>query len=246
MQTAIYNPKIDVLPLSSGRPKGFWGDSLQMSRPITLALPQTEGQVILCKHHQAVWDLALHWIYKKKWNHSHKLPVTRRKKDEVALVEPFADVFLAWLNLCEALHTNHYTEYANAGEWFTQICNEINFEVYHTIFAETEDSLFCGTVARDLAIAIWDGSTNPFCQETQPHQWLAAELGRQSKANAPQIFTQFYRGKQRQKPHLGLGAAYSAFATSKQNDGHAHLELKQGVLTLADKGRKRTKLILPK
>jgi hypothetical protein len=122
------------------------------------------------------------------------------------------------------------------------IACDIHEQVLKMLFAESEN-LFTGKVARDNAARLWAGQ-NPFDPLKQVHQHRAVQLAIGLKESAPEIYKKLLRGSQRQKPHLGLGAAYSAFATSRERDGHQSFELKDGVLSVGSgAGKARTRLI---
>lgn len=48
------------------------------------------------------WIARIHWVYKKRWNGAHKVPLQDRKLLKIAEIQ--GDILLAWLNLCIEVH----------------------------------------------------------------------------------------------------------------------------------------------
>jgi hypothetical protein len=238
----VWKP-IDIPCLPEGCPVGMWGESLQLSRVQLSPVERlTEGQRIGYEVCRSAQELCLHWVYKKKWNPRHPIPGYRKRPRSVKLIEPLADIFLAWLNLCEALHTIQPCGYVNAGEWFSCIAREIDTEILSALFKERGVTLVEGNVAAAQAKKIRKGE-NPFDPDRQPHQHRAAEVAIALRTPAPQIYRSLFQGRQRQAS-LGLGAAYSAFATSRERDGHISFEIKDGEFLIATgRGKSRSKLV---
>ena len=245
MRCETWNPKI-ILPLESGRPEGEWGDALQSSRfflPIGI-MPLTQGQFIRYHQDRAVQEVILHWVYKKKWNPAHKITDDRKLQKELKLLEPVSEVFLAWINLCEALHTFTSIGYRSAGDWFSLISMEIHKETMQNCLTEGDRSIFYPGNASRIARRLSKG-INPFNLDENFHQWNAVQAALNAEKSHPLIYKTLLKGSQRQKPHLGLAAAYSAFEVSKEKDGHRTFEIKDGVLMIiSGRGKSRIRLSL--
>jgi hypothetical protein len=111
----IYKSLPAIEPLPDGLPEG---------NPIwQYCLARTRGR---CPHGDPdlerilvyEWEVILRWIARLKWGCQIDIPPNsheyRRKKK--------AEVLLALLNLCEALHTiGGGSQHRNAGEWFREI-----------------------------------------------------------------------------------------------------------------------------
>lgn len=245
MQEKEWKPQF-IAPLEGGKPSGAWGESLRLSRthlPAILLL--TAGQFMNYEHVRGLQEVILHWVYKKKWNPSHCIPGYRSNPKNIRLLEPISDVFLAWLNLCESLHTIAPQGYLNAGECFTFIAQEMYRIELSEILNENGQSIFVEKNAWSCAQKIKKG-INPFHEEQDPHRWNAIECALSTKESHPNIYKNLLKGSQRQKPHLGLGAAYSAFETSRQKDDHVSFELKDGFyMVVTGRGKSRTRLVYP-
>jgi hypothetical protein len=206
--------RVDI-SFPEGKPDGDWGDSLQSSRlGLGLPWPPTEGQQQFLGLAKASQELALHWVYKKKWNPQHPIPKWKHLKDVIKTVEPFGDVLLGWLNLCESLHTIAPNGYRSAGEWFAAIACEIHAETFDAGLCDGKDSLFVQGRASTISAKLRRG-TNPFDQARQPHQWLAVNLALNLKAGFPVVYRDRLIGTQRQQAK-GLQCAYSAFCTFQE------------------------------
>lgn len=244
MKQQNWNPKIFIKPLEEGNPLGEWGRHLQRSRcSLPAILLQTEGQQIAYKQSLVAQEVVLHWVYKKKWNPSHQIPGYRSNPQGIKLIEPFSDVFLAWLNLCEAIHTIQPKGYVSAGQWFEFIARELFNVELSSILREDNESLFINRNAWRYANQIKNGK-NPFCKAKCPHQWEIIESAIATEKKQPIIYQNFFKGSQRQKPYLGLGASYSALETSRQKAGHPSYELRDKVyMEITGRGKSRTQLV---
>lgn len=63
------------------------------------------------------WLIQLHWLYKKSYDQSHKIPATRAAS---RFYECHADVLVCLRNICKELHARYGTKtgYSDAGTWF--------------------------------------------------------------------------------------------------------------------------------
>jgi hypothetical protein len=219
-----------------------WGSSLASSASIDIPEKyiRTDGQ------RQAVGDLGgwyaivLHWVYKLKWNPGHKIPAPSRA---VTQLKPLAEVMLAWLNLCEALHTIGYgSDYANAGDWFKSICWEYHNDYLKGVLQETEDTgIWKPEAKRDLAAAISQKRlTNPFDPQRYPAQWQVAEAIIKTKSSHPLIYSSFWTGSQRHKVK-GLAAALSALENKRPK---ASYEIRNGEWITRDRQGREQRLVL--
>jgi hypothetical protein len=108
---------------------------------------------------------ALHWVYKKRWNHSHRIPSGAKT------FEPWGDYFHAILSLCIELHAMNPLgkRYINAGEWFLCICREFRrsgFEAGQDKHSKVSDLASLRTHTQMLR-----DYNNPIDQTKEPHTW---------------------------------------------------------------------------
>lgn len=244
MKKETWKPKT-IQHFEPGKPDGEWGDRFQVSRLfLNPDFPMTEGEYIWYQHYRGVQEAILHWVYKKKWNPRHRIPAPRNATKNLKGLEPISDIFLAWLNLCEGLHTLAPSGYVSAGEWFSLIAVEIHKSIMLGCLLDKSDSILVDGVSRDYARDLHSGR-NPFCKESEPHQWRAVEAAIDRKDSHPLLYKTLLKGSQRQKPYLGLSATYSAFATFREKGGYPAFELKDGLLTkTSGRGKGRTQILL--
>lgn len=216
--------EVEKLPLDVP-PAESWSRALNNSRqmlPCPGIYAQLPGLQAVYKHHLGLWEIVLHQVYKMKWNPKHRLPQPNGQRHKTKSIKPFAEVILAWLNLCEALHTlGAGSNYRNAGEWFQAVCNEINSAAINGLVANSQDghlSIFIAGNSRALASAIQstarDPVKNPFNKESNPAQWEVINEASMRYKSHPLIYSNLLKGRQRQQPQKGLVVALSAFETA--------------------------------
>jgi hypothetical protein len=231
----------EIEPLDFSLIKEPWGSSLANSTfTVDDKYLRTDGQRMAVADLDGWYTVVLHWVYKLKWNPGHKIPAPSRA---VTGLKPLAEVMLAWLNLCEALHTiGHGSDYANAGDWFKSICWEYHNDYLKGVLQETEDTGIWKPGAKgDLSAAICRKVlTNPFDPQRYPAQWQVAEAIIKTKSSHPLIYSNFWTGSQRQKVK-GLAAALSALENKRPRASYTMIN---GEWILFDPQGRKQKLVL--
>jgi hypothetical protein len=225
----------------------LWRVELQATRVRIKEKPfdWTEGEDYAERFLQNKWEVTLYWVHKLRWNPRLKIPVPRGQSKEVKLLKPFAEVCIAWINLCWELHGLGFgRQYQNAAHWFRVICWELQTELYASLF-HGEKSILDARVKRSLAGSI-DSGVNPFekDREHKPAQWEVGNAVLQTRKHRPLIFKELWKGSQRPAKHKGLAAALRSWQTSTDRAGHQSFGLKDGAFIVSD-GRGKFKVLAP-
>jgi hypothetical protein len=111
-----------------------------------------------------IWELCLHWLYKKRFDSKHKLP---QKFAICRLFEPIGEILNSTLLLVEYIYLygnkRHYTHH---WEWFALITEDLQgfcFDIPDGKATKVKN-------LRSVAKALRD-EKNPFPEEITPHLW---------------------------------------------------------------------------
>ncbi len=85
-------------------------------------VPFNNGLIQHLNFNDNVWEIALHWLLKKKWDSKHKIPVNR---NIAAKIEPLGELLLQIIEICSQVHLLYPDGYTNATEWFYHIALEM-------------------------------------------------------------------------------------------------------------------------
>jgi hypothetical protein len=202
----------EIEPLDFSLIKEPWGSSLANSTfTVDDKYLRTDGQRMAVADLDGWYTVVLHWVYKLKWDSRHKIPAP---KTAVTQLKYWAEVMLAWLNLCDALYKIGYGQnYANEGEWFKTICWEYHTALLFGALNKTGGTGIFGRGEKRRIASIISSKkfANPFDLQIDPAQWEVARAIIETKDSRPDIFTNLWRGSQRQKTNKGLAAALSAW-----------------------------------
>ena len=184
------------------------------------------------------WVLALHWVYKKKWNPKHKMPC---KRDTAKKIEPLGNLFLSILNLCEALHTiGHGQEYRNAGLWFAAVLLETKNQDFADFLGLTnKNSLDASIKSIRKELSCYRDGCNPHDKNKDINTWrlIDGALKVAVSNKYPQIANELWRGV-RAKENPGFLHAYSAWAAALESKNYQRMTLKNGKLVALVKKEK--------
>lgn len=198
---------IDLFPVGEPENSVDWQKGLTGTR-IQVHNGNPELERILIAH----WEIVLRWVAKLKWRNPNLLIPT---VEEAATLKPQAEVILAILNLCTELHVLGFgAEYPNAAAWFRDLCLEFQCAI-RSDFYHGSDFLIGKNRRSSIGRAILKGE-NPFRENSCFLDRLCnlASVAVGTQESHPSIFDDLYKGHQRQKPHKGLGAAFSAWQTA--------------------------------
>lgn len=153
------------------------------------------------------WQIALHWLYKKKCASKHKIPGSRKLARSI---EPFGEVLMALLELAMQVHS-HGSEishlYPTAGIWFQYAA----IELYPICF--NAPSKYC--VSQNVKEIVEDlkKNANPFNKDDYPHLFLLIEasLGAVERNISEHFTKKYWRGLRNVEPNSGhsCGLIYS-------------------------------------
>lgn len=115
-------PSLDIVTKSIPIPWNIYIKKI-LSCPYPLGgLPRkpSEGELALIYYRANAWEIALHWVIKKKWNKKHKIPT---KRSLAKRLEPKGEFLRQILLLCEGCHAKQEAvptniPYPNAAHWF--------------------------------------------------------------------------------------------------------------------------------
>jgi hypothetical protein len=227
-----------IKPISRGNLKGEkwledkdWATAFDSIQSPVVCLNSTDEAVEKASSITTTyWVLALHWVYKKKWNPKHKIPC---KRDAAKKLEPLGNLFLSILNLCEALHTIGYgQEYSNAGQWFTAVLLETKNEALANFLGLTnENSLDASIKSIRKDLSYYRNGHNPHDKNKNINTWrlIEAALKVTGSNKYPQIANELWRGV-RAKENPGFLHAYSAWAAALESKNYQKMTLKNGKL----------------
>lgn len=206
---------VPYVPTDAPDPWGLTIGTLQGE--ITLASSLSRPADRLALHVANVTVIAsLHWVYKKRWNPSHKIPLSAKT------FEVWGDYFHALLSLCIELHAMHPLgqQYVNAGEWFLCICREFRWggltaaQVKHSKRTDLEK-------LRDHIQKLRD-FVNPIDDENEHHTWslYEAAIQLQQTGKFPKAIRGLWTGsiKVGRFENKGLVAASTALCNHLEKD----------------------------
>lgn len=228
---------VELVPISKVPPPWHLAiDSIQ-SPFVPLLIPNkpTETHIAI---NEALWVVALHWVFKKKWSKRHKIPANRAVKDAV---KPLGELLYRILELCIQCHAVlpvNSTRCGNAAQWFDCVVWETKRRDFAEILFQSYKK---GQGKKQEVGEIWTeirllkGGSNPFNLEFSPHSFrLVDEALKLAKL---ENFNQEYW-----RPLL---KAYSNWARAlDQNDNWKFFRVEAGKL-VAQNGRGRGRLTVP-
>lgn len=192
----------NIPPLPTGEPAEPWGSVLHSVSAgfVTPSLP-TEGGNVALQIIETEWLCYMHYVYKEKWNRSHKLP----GKSEHTKI--FGNYLLAALELCIQIHAIHPNGayYKNAAKWFDSICWEMKHISRREIHVEGGIKYFvkkCRSVSFD-----YKGYVNPHSKSTETHIYrlVDAVIEIHSSGLAPSVIDKYW------KPFVKSLTAYTTY-----------------------------------
>jgi hypothetical protein len=194
-RTALKTIDIEVLP--SGLIDEPWDgmlQSLQRDFPFIEASKLLNlGWAVVESH----WLNATHWLYKKKYNHGHRIPF--RDKN---LSEEHGEVYLAYFNLCIEVHAMHPhgKNYRNSAEWFKAISLET--KRYQLAQALNREGKYQRIKSIRQIADCYKCFENPHDPESMPHLWRLVDacLTINARGKSPALIAKYWRGT---KPKSG-------------------------------------------
>jgi hypothetical protein len=137
--------------------------------PLLIPNPLVEKHLAI---NEALWIVALHWVFRKKWCKRHKIPANRAA---TKAVEPLGELLFRILELCIQCHAvlpAGSNPYGNAAVWFDLIV----WETKRGDFAEILSPHESGQGKNKHARKIWkdvkslkEDWENPNAPESDPH-----------------------------------------------------------------------------
>jgi len=119
------NAHIPVVPTEIIPPP--WDKAIEIAKKITPSSDTAISSTHAALHQraQAYWECSFHWLYKLKWNRSHKIPFGN---ECIKQSETMGWLLWSLLELCKEVHLYPCVEtknYNHASDWFSLISQEI-------------------------------------------------------------------------------------------------------------------------
>lgn len=144
--------------------------ALQEPPQITLVDAPTQGLENDAIATFTLYNVALHWAIKEKWQKRHKIPY---KKNLVTSMKPFGILLSKYIELCIQCHSFLKSNpYPTGAAWFWAVCRESQ---RNTIFrsantSKTESLTYRRKIINNIAEGI-----NPISKELAIHEWRLIE-----------------------------------------------------------------------
>ena len=86
----------------------------------------TEAATELQRREDLIWGILGHYLYKKRWNSKHKMPIRQTAEQSIALKAygDFWDTLIELSTQCHASGSPHSHFYDNASQWMARIVQE--------------------------------------------------------------------------------------------------------------------------
>jgi len=192
-----------------------WDTALQNIQSKFLRLGKPSNQIeLLTKILEGEWAIFLQWVYKKKWNRSHKIP----RQKAYANSEPMGDVLLAILNCCIEVHAVYPNHYPNAAVWFDSICWELKHKDLEGLLNSSGGKKAYLSYLRKEIIDCYKCRENPHDKETEPHihRLIQALVEINNSRMFPDLIKTYWGG---------ITKALQVFATHNDRSSFAYIEV---------------------
>lgn len=205
-----------IEPLPQGSITEPWDTAIQNIQSKFLRLGKVSDETeLITQILEGEWSIFLRWVYKKKWNRSHKIP----RQKAYANCEPMGDVLLAILNLCIEVHAVHpmSKHYPNAAAWFDAICWEIKYSELCGRINQSGGKKKYLNYLRKKVIDCYKYRENPHNPDTEPHIYrLIQSVEEINRSGMLPDLVKTYWG--------GLTKALQTFATHNDKTNFAYTE----------------------
>jgi len=160
----------------------------QSSQPLIDLFPFKLATQLRMSMVEADWQIALHWVVRKKWNPYFKIPIPRKLSK---LYEPWGELMFRALELCIQCHKASHPAsqyYRNPSDWYLQLMMEAKGHELCDILAGQLPGKTNFIKDRYWIIKELKALRNPANPETSPHfYWLmevSLELEKQDQFNS--------------------------------------------------------------
>lgn len=197
-------------------------------------IPFNNGLIQHLNFNDNVWEVALHWLLKKKWHSKHKIPVSRNVATKI---EPLGEFLLQILEICSQVHLMYPSGYINATEWFYHIVLEMRNGDINEICTPIKkgDGKFKHCSEIRSHVKVLKQSKNPFDSARSPHTYRLIE----ASINLSQKSDKFDDGC-----YQPLIKAYSSWGRNLHDDVNWQMLTvdKEKLFIHAGKGRGKVKI----
>ncbi|MBD2120317.1 hypothetical protein [Trichocoleus sp. FACHB-262] len=197
----------------------------------------TKNQKFLITQLQVDWVIGLHYLYQKKWNNRHKLPIRFQPKTQ-KIYKLFGEYLYQLVELCTQCHAWQKTPYPNAAHWFFAIAWEMhdNSLMPITEHGRSGESKRSWLVTHKSNLKTLKDYGNPCDPEEEPHYYRLIDTAR-SMAEQP---GEFYR--KQWKPFL---KAYSEYVNEVAENPMCQVVFEKDEKLRYSSGRGKGSLPLP-
>ena len=183
-----------------------------------------------------IYIIALHWLFKKKWQSNHKIPANR---NTAKAIEPLGEFLLQILNLCLECHLVAPSGYINAAEIFQKIVEEMKQGDLAEILGERQKGegkrAFCKKTLDEIKSL--KSNKNPYQVSKSPHTHRLIEIALQlANQGANDLFVE-----KTWKPFLKAYSRWNRELDRNPDWGYIHTKADK-LFIQAGKGRGSTRL----
>ena len=238
-------PRLDCTDI-----KPPWGETINSIQTSTIVLATPDpGSLSGILSAEGMFNIALHWVYKLKWNPDYKIPLSSRKM--IALTKPYGQHLFSIMNLCTEFYllaefrfSGHplLAQYPSSARWFALICQEIKEnQIMQAVSPNASKTEIIKAMRRELALL--KDEKNPYNQATEPHLWRLIETGLDLKIRepdaAPGIIRKYWTGM-KNSDCLGFIQAYSRLiAIQEEMPNYVATRIIDGKIYEIGKGKSR-------
>ena len=175
-----------------------------------------------------LYNLALHWVVKLKWDKRYKIPYPRKVAE---IMKPFGNLLYRYAELCIQCHGFLTPNpYPTSASWFGNLIRESQV---NTIFKPHSPSKTKTLKDRRQTINIIVDAGNPISKQDAPHEWQLIETS-----------LKFDRGTNFDKDFLKpfIQAYRGWLTTTDSGEWSAVFDLEDELYTRLGKGKGKTKL----
>ncbi|MGB3642554.1 MAG: hypothetical protein WBA39_33980 [Rivularia sp. (in: cyanobacteria)] len=227
--------EIPPIPINSDIIKPPWDDALDSVQQWHQNIACNEAQKQHLQINEIIYIIALHWLYRKKYQSKHKIPGKLKHRKAC---EPLGDFLHQLLNLCSEVHTISPFDYMNAGEWFKQIVFEMRYGDVQAILSDEQEggkTKYIDVVRGEISQL--RSYKNPYDSSTSPHTYRLLESAIRI-AERSDIF--------RKKHYSPLIKAYAAWARELRENPTFEYWLVEGEKLVAKRGKGKAKIPIVK
>lgn len=184
-----------------------------LQEPVWLAnIPINPSSVTVYLTDHILWSCALHWFYKKKYDHKHKIPFSRAIKNDL---EPLGEILRSTLELIQELS---FFSGVNGVDWFVGASKELREILFDGTGGKPQAVKRVQAITTGIKAIIEDRKApNPFSKEQTPYLWKTIEACRSimhdPQRRYPAFVGKYLQRESRKTGEKGFVNALSSWST---------------------------------